>query len=908
MGKKARKQQQKQQMKQKQQHNSTPRRSSTREKKRSLRGLENEEYEKRWDDLLNSVDDIAAEPESKDATVVGSATEPVLESKDADVADSTEGNAPVDLRSISKDVVDTVAGEKSVSRGSGTADVNSVLKDPGVAAVDKPVSKESGSVVDPENELPCYDDDPIIHETYRTPTMNRINMTKSHDLSLQDEFIDDDPIIHETYRTPTMNRINMTMSHDLSLRDELIEAVESAGLPITISREGGTFLNHTQEIESHDDEEPDYGLQTINHICDMYDDKTQKFEGDIFNLLHKNHCHVAFVDHKPSEKEEPSQENTQTHRLKSHQSAIEKEINDRLRSVNVQLSAQLFEHKKQLTAANDRISALKREKRFNEDEVEEMLNERIGRERVKYLESIRDLKLELGKTSGEVETVGVLLVQKQNEMCELIRKHKEEVEENRKKLRGVETEVGKKEKEIEKLLDLNEKECERARTFEKVLDDANRECGRLRTDNVQLKNQRKVDRMNDEPDEFQTNTTVTLVTLTDAITLINDRLNKHEQLMKKHQQSHPQHDVQMLQQLALLQPTLLPQPKQQMSQQQLISQKQSLQSQPTSQQHKAQLQQPPQQQQTPPQQPPRQQKAQLQQPPQQQQALPQQPPQQQAPQQKPPQQQAPLQAPLQLPQQDPPQQQQVNQQPIIQQHPQQTAAQKIPAIYHTSPPIQQQRSSQLQFFNNALSSPPPTDTTKLVPGNRNYNEVVKQGREICIYSTSITKGIKKKDINDLYVGEGTISFRRFHGAIARDVKKYIGVHMEEESPASVIIQTGGNDLPTPRSNPLPVSEIAVEIIKSGLLCQRAGVENIYVGGVLLRRPYYTQARCRELNDILREECKKHGFIFIDNSNINMGHVQDDGVHLTHEGSEILRDNYSFYLNSTAWSEMFESQS
>ena len=30
-------------------------------------------------------------------------------------------------------------------------------------------------------------------------------------------------------------------------------------------------------------------------------------------------------------------------------------------------------------------------------------------------------------------------------------------------------------------------------------------------------------------------------------------------------------------------------------------------------------------------------------------------------------------------------------------------------------------------------------------------------------------------------------------------------------------------------------ETAVEIIKSGLLCQRAGVKNIYVGGVLLRR-------------------------------------------------------------------------
>ena len=185
--------------------------------------------------------------------------------------------------------------------------------------------------------------------------------------------------------------------------------------------------------------------------------------------------------------------------------------------------------------------------------------------------------------------------------------------------------------------------------------------------------------------------------------------------------------------------------------------------------------------------------------------------------------------------------------------------------------------------------------------------MVKQGPEICVFSTSITKNIRKKEINDMYVGEGTISFRRFHGAIARDVKKYIGVHLEEETPESVIIQTGGNDLPTPRSNPIPVTEIAVDIIKSGLLCKRAGVKNIYIGGVLLRRPHYTQARCRELNDILKGESKNHGFIYIDNSNIDMNHVQSDGVHLTYEGSNILRDNYCFYLNSAAWSVMFGSQ-
>ena len=32
----------------------------------------------------------------------------------------------------------------------------------------------------------------------------------------------------------------------------------------------------------------------------------------------------------------------------------------------------------------------------------------------------------------------------------------------------------------------------------------------------------------EQPNEFQTNTSETLVTLTDAISLINDRLNQHE--------------------------------------------------------------------------------------------------------------------------------------------------------------------------------------------------------------------------------------------------------------------------------------------------------------------------------------------------------------------------------------------
>ena len=208
--------------------------------------------------------------------------------------------------------------------------------------------------------------------------------------------------------------------------------------------------------------------------------------------------------------------------------------------------------------------------------------------------------------------------------------------------------------------------------------------------------------------------------------------------------------------------------------------------------------------------------------------------------------------------------------------------------------------SPLQFTANNPVIATPQQVNKLVPGPRKYSDVVENGPETLIFSTSITKGIRMKEFNECFEGVGTVSSRRFHGGKARHIKDYLWVHLSEVQPESVIIQTGGNDLPTSRSNPVPVNDIASEIIKSGLICREYGTKNIFISGVLTRRPQYMQIRCRELNVILQEQCKIHGFIFIDNSNIDTSHLQHDGVHLANLGSDILANNYLFYLNSLNW--------
>ena len=187
----------------------------------------------------------------------------------------------------------------------------------------------------------------------------------------------------------------------------------------------------------------------------------------------------------------------------------------------------------------------------------------------------------------------------------------------------------------------------------------------------------------------------------------------------------------------------------------------------------------------------------------------------------------------------------------------------------------------------------------MVPGPRQYSDVVEKGPETVIFSTSITKGIWKSTINDGYDGEGVISFRRFPGAKVRNILGYIPADLADTKPESVIIQAGGNDLPTPRGNPVPVETIANGIMQAANMCSSYGVKNVYVAGVLTRKQYYMKERCENLNKILQDQCLLNGFYFIDNSAIDTQFMYD-GVHLNNEGSEMLCDNYLSKLNSVYW--------
>ena len=161
-----------------------------------------------------------------------------------------------------------------------------------------------------------------------------------------------------------------------------------------------------------------------------------------------------------------------------------------------------------------------------------------------------------------------------------------------------------------------------------------------------------------------------------------------------------------------------------------------------------------------------------------------------------------------------------------------------------------------------------------------------------------------RELNNRYVN-GTASIHRFHGGKARHIKHQISTHLDEEWPDIVVIQCGGNDLPTSRQNPKPILEIANHIMDIVEVCRTYDVKEIIVCSVLPREQAFLQLRRKELNDVLRELCFVQNVHFLDNDrqmvkerNIVLSqHIDGDGVHLNGEGSDLLRDNIVDLLNS-----------
>ena len=74
-------------------------------------------------------------------------------------------------------------------------------------------------------------------------------------------------------------------------------------------------------------------------------------------------------------------------------------------------------------------------------------------------------------------------------------------------------------------------------------------------------------------------------------------------------------------------------------------------------------------------------------------------------------------------------------------------------------------------------------------------------KKLIIFSSSITKGIDERRFRRSYTS-GSMRIQKFHGARAVHFLDYLPTHLFREKPDTVVLQCGGNDLPTSRKQPV----------------------------------------------------------------------------------------------------------
>ena len=159
-----------------------------------------------------------------------------------------------------------------------------------------------------------------------------------------------------------------------------------------------------------------------------------------------------------------------------------------------------------------------------------------------------------------------------------------------------------------------------------------------------------------------------------------------------------------------------------------------------------------------------------------------------------------------------------------------------------------------------------------------------------VIGTSIVKHASGRNIKRA-TGRST-KVCSFSGANSKKVSEHSHIELKYFSPKTVIIHAGGNDLAEGKRS----DDVLKQVSDLGHSLKEKGVKNIAVSAVTPRTKLKWEIK--NLNHVLKNECRSQGFDFIPNSNISFyNHVCADGVHLNYDGVSILEGNFSNYLRN-----------
>ena len=141
-----------------------------------------------------------------------------------------------------------------------------------------------------------------------------------------------------------------------------------------------------------------------------------------------------------------------------------------------------------------------------------------------------------------------------------------------------------------------------------------------------------------------------------------------------------------------------------------------------------------------------------------------------------------------------------------------------------------------------------------------------------------------------------VPFKCFSGTNRKHLDYRTVPTLADEIPKTVVIHIGSKDITETKIKQMNLDDLAQKIIDIGLNCRSYGVRNIAVSSILVRCSIRLNHIILKVNNILKVLCGTNGFNFIYNDEIGGEMVWKDGLHLTIDGTAMVADNFTKYLN------------
>ena len=137
--------------------------------------------------------------------------------------------------------------------------------------------------------------------------------------------------------------------------------------------------------------------------------------------------------------------------------------------------------------------------------------------------------------------------------------------------------------------------------------------------------------------------------------------------------------------------------------------------------------------------------------------------------------------------------------------------------------------------------------------------------------------------------KSSVAVKSIPSATTKGMKHHIKGCLKGNSPDSIILHVGNNNLKNKES----AEDIGNDIMDVAIFIRNEKT-NVFVSGLAVRNDRLND-KGKNVNSLLKRRCDEEKTYFVDNTNINVGMLNNSGLHLNERGTARLVNNFCLSL-------------